>query len=71
MERVCASRKLGTAMAARMAMIATTIRSSINVKPLADEGEAVDGVMDGVCMAVGVRDADARWDEGGAWDAGC
>ena len=31
-ERVCASRKLGTAIAARMAMMATTIRSSIRVK---------------------------------------
>src|SRR5262245_35148760 len=29
--RVCASRKFGTAMAARTAMIATTIRSSIRV----------------------------------------
>jgi hypothetical protein len=30
--RVCASMKLGTAMAARMAMIATTISNSIKVK---------------------------------------
>lgn len=32
-ERTCASRKLGTAMAARIAMIATTMSSSISVKP--------------------------------------
>jgi hypothetical protein len=32
-ERTCASRKFGTAMAARMAMMATTINNSINVKP--------------------------------------
>src|SRR3990172_2672855 len=31
-ERTCASRKFGTAIAARMAMIATTIKSSIRVK---------------------------------------
>src|SRR5690606_41667938 len=30
--RICASRKFGTAMAARMAMMATTISSSISVK---------------------------------------
>jgi hypothetical protein len=32
-ERTCASRKLGTAIAASMAIMATTIRSSIKVKP--------------------------------------
>ncbi len=32
--RVCASRKFGTAIAARMAMMATTMRSSIRVKAL-------------------------------------
>ena len=33
LDRVCASRKLGTAIAARIAMIATTISNSIRVKP--------------------------------------
>jgi hypothetical protein len=33
LDRAWASRKFGTAMAARIAMIATTIRSSINVNP--------------------------------------
>src|SRR5512135_909548 len=31
--RTCASRRFGTAIAARMAMIATTISNSISVKP--------------------------------------
>jgi hypothetical protein len=33
LDRTCASRKFGTAIAARIAMIATTINNSIKVKP--------------------------------------